>query len=170
MLLRVGRIDQIHWKTVFRIVVPLAAAVGLLTLGRSPFGYLLLLPGGVVLAVHIYRLRQPFALRAWQGAKVGLCTGVLSVAFFAVFLVAEAGINPALYRQNAEETIRTIKERQASNPSPDVERLLEKLSDPQKGLVLSGILEVLSAAMFLPLTGGIAGAVAASLMKSRATQ
>jgi hypothetical protein len=168
MLLRVGEPDRIQWKPFLRIAVPLAALVGLLTAGRSPLGWLVLLPGGVVFAVHTYRLRQPTPLRVWQGAKLGVLAGVLSVLFFAIFLAAEAGIDPAGYRQSTEETIKTVKQRQAGNPNPDVERFIQLLSDGTRGVVLTSALEVASAMVFLPLVSGISGAIAAGLMKPRA--
>ena len=93
--------------------------------------------------------------------------GVLSVLFFAIFLAAEAGIDPAQYRQSTEETIKTFKQRQAGNPNPDVEALLQVLSEGTRGVVLTSAFEVASAMVFLPLVSGISGAIAAGLMKPR---
>ena len=166
MLLRVGRSDRIEWKSILRIVVPLAAAVGLLSAGHSGL-WLILLPAGIAFTVHIYRSRQPVPLRVSQGAKLGLFTGVLSVVFLGFFLAAKAGFTPDQYRRDVEQTIAALKAQETRNPNPLLEPLIQSLSDGTKGLVLNGVLEIVSAMLFFPLLGGISGAVAAALMKPK---
>lgn len=136
-------------------------------MARSAIGWLVLLPVGVVLAVQIYRRRQPIPMRAWQGAKLGAFAGLLSVGFLALFLAAEARIDPATYGQAAAEITKKLQEQQATDPQPGFERVIQALSDRKTSMWVSGFFQITAAMLVLPLVGGISGAVAAGLIRPR---
>jgi hypothetical protein len=164
MLLRVGRPDQIHWSTFLRIAVPLAAVVGLFSGVNVILAWLLLLPGSVMLAIHLYRRRQPGLLRTSQCAKLGGATGLFSFAFFAAVIVVRVAMDPAAYRHMMAQA---MQEAVARNPTAEAQQMAERLSGTG-GVLLLSALGMLFLLAFMLVIGSVSGALAATFSREKA--
>ncbi len=164
MLLRVGHPDQLHWKTFLRIATPLAGVVAFFTAANLLLGLLMLLPGSVILAIHIYRRRQPGPFRTRQGAKLGALVGFLSFACLAIVLAVLVARDPTTYRQ---ETEKAVKEALARNPSPQAQQLVEKWFTGPAGTVRLTALGMTFLLVLLLIIGSLSGALAAALVRNR---
>lgn len=161
MLLRVGETVRIHWKTFFRIALPLAAVVGISQVVFPPLT-VLLLPGSVIIAIHLYRRRQPIPLRATQGAKMGAATAFASFAFYAVTFAIRVAADPAAFRHDLATAV-------ALNPNPDAQQMGQALINSTGGLVIFFVLMMLVSLMFLLVIGSISGALTARFSKEKST-
>ncbi len=165
--LRVGSTNRIDWKAFLRIAAPLAALVALFSVLVPPVGWLILLPGGIILAVHIYRRRRVGPLGAWQGAKLGACAGLLVFAFSSIIFGVAVSRDPASYRLEADKTIQSIKD--LENRNPEAPHLSRVLSDGTRGIVLFTAMSLASLLVFLMVIGGVSGALAASLVRHKSS-
>ncbi len=163
-LLRVGQGDRIDWKSFLRIAAPLALAVGLLTAYSPLLGALILLPGSVFLAVHVYRRRTLGPLRAAQGARMGAVVGTISFAVLAVLFAASVAYDPAGYRQQVESQ---VKEALARNPSPQAQQVVQNLFSGPRGIALLLAMGMAVTLVFLLVISSVSGALAASLVRNK---
>jgi len=152
----VQRSATIQWKTFFRAALPVAGVVGFLTSVQSALGWLILLPAGTVFTIYFYRRRQPYALTAWQGAKLGLAVGLLSFAFFALFFAGESLANIPAYRQAME---KLGEQALASNPSPESRQLAQAWFTGAHGVAIITTFLFMSTLFFLLLISSITGAL-----------
>jgi hypothetical protein len=164
LLLRVGHPDQLQWKTFLRIAIPLAGVVAFFTAANLLLGLLMLLPGSVILAIHLYRRRQLGPFRTRQGAKLGALIGLLSFACLAIVLAVLVTRDPATYRQ---ETEKAVMEALARNPSPQAQQLVEKWFTGSAGTVRLTALGMTFLLVLLLIIGSLSGALAVALVRDR---
>ncbi len=153
-----------QWKNFSRIALPLAAVAGFFTASGSALGWLVLLPGSVVLAIYIYRRRQPGALTSWQGAKMGVCTGIFSTAFFAVFFVVKVVLDPAAFRQALDTNMHQAV---ARNPDPQVLQMAQSLLSGTAGMVIFTAVFIVVTLVLLLIIGGVSGALTAAFSRKK---
>jgi hypothetical protein len=160
-----GRIDtpsalsypgQIHWKTFFRLAVPLAAVVGFLMSIQSELGLFVVLPGAIAFVIYYYRRRQPVLLTAWTGAKLGMFVGFVSFVFFALFFAVESAANIAAYRQAMAQLIEYTLAHQFT---PEAQQLAKAWLGGPYGVALITVSLLMSALFFLLLISGVTGAL-----------
>jgi hypothetical protein len=164
LLLRVGQPDQIHWKTFLRIAAPLAGVVAFFTAANVLLGCLIVLPGSVIFALHIYRRRRQGPFRTGQAAKLGALLGLLSLACLGIVLAVLVARDPATYRQ---ETEKAVKEALARNPNPQAQQLVEKWFSGPAGTARLTALGMTFLLVILMIIGGLSGALAAALARDR---
>jgi hypothetical protein len=160
--LSVGTLDRIDWKRFLSIAAPLAGLVGILTAYVPPV-WLVLFPGSVFLAVHLYRRRRPGPLKTAQGARMGALVGLLTFTVLVLLLVAAIAHDPAGYRQEAESGMRDAL---ARNPSPQAAQMAQALSGP-RGVALLTIMGMSVLLVFTLIIGSVSGALAASLGRNK---
>lgn len=151
--------SQINWKIFFRIALPLSAAVGLLTWLGSGLGWLVALPGGIILAINFYRRRQPCLLTAALGAKLGAVVGLLCFVFFSLMFAASAASDAPAFRSAMQ---KLWLDALARYPTPESQQVAQAwLTGPHAVAVIAGTL--LASALFVILiisviTGALVGA------------
>jgi len=133
--------------------------VGISSLIFGPVAWLILLPGSILLAMHLYRRRRPESLTGLQGAKMGAVTGLMSFAFFAVFLGTFVTFDYGQYKQLIETAL-------ASNPST-AQQLTQTLPPGTNVVALVTVTIFVSTLMILLTVGTISGALAAVLVRDR---
>ena len=148
-----------------RVTLPLAGVVGFLVSVQSGFGPLVLLPGGVVLAISYYGRRQPSLVTSWTGAKLGMSVGLLSFAFFGLFFGMESAANVPAYHQEMTKLVQDVLARQ---PSPETQQLAQLFDGPH-GIAVITTMFLASTFFFLVLVSGVAGALAGAFSRSRRT-
>jgi hypothetical protein len=164
MLLRVGQPDRIQWKTFLRIAVPLAAVVGV-SPAVHPLLALLLLPGSVIFALHVYRRKQTGPLRPFQGAKLGAFIGLASFGFYTVLFAIQVAGDPGGFRRDMASVIQQAI---ARNPTPEARQMAEAILSGTGGLVLFSALEMGFLLAFLLAIGSASGALAARFSREKA--
>lgn len=164
MLLRVGETPRIQWRSFFRIALPLAGVVGV-SQTVFPAIALLLLPGSVILAIQIYRRRQPGPVRPAHGAKMGAFIGLVSFGVYALFFVIKVAGDPAGFRQ---QMAALIQEAISRNPTPEARQMAEALFRGTGGLVFFFAVGMVFLLGFLLALGGISGALAARFSREKA--
>lgn len=164
MLLRVGEPVGIDWKTFFRVALPLAAAVGASQVVFPPLT-LLLLPGSVIIAIQLYRRRQPGPLRPAQGAKMGASIGFVSFGVYVLVFVIKVAGDPAGFRQ---QLAALIQEAIARNPTPESRQMAEAFFGGTGGLVFFFAIGMAFLLGFLLVLGSVSGALAARFSREKA--
>lgn len=167
LLLRVGHPGQIQWKIFLRAAAPLAATVAFFTAYNPLLAWLVLLPGSVVLAIYLYRRRQPGPLRASQGAKLGSFIALLVFVFSSLLFAVAVSRDPAAYRQEVDKAVKTIQDMEARNPQAP--QISQSLSNGIYGIVLFTTMSLASLLVFLLIVGSAIGALAASLSRERSS-
>jgi hypothetical protein len=163
MPMHVGQADRIHWKSFLRVALPLAAVVGV-SLAVYPALLLLLLPGSVIVAIQLYRRRQPGALRSSQGAKMGALIGLVSFGVYALLFAIRVAGDPAEFRQQMSALIQEAITR---NPTPEARQMAESLFSGTGGLVFFFAIGLALLLVFLLVLGSVSGALAAKLFKEK---
>jgi hypothetical protein len=154
--------DRIDWKRFLRIAAPMSGLVGILTV-YVPLAWLVLFPGSVFLAVHVYRRHRPGPLKTAQGARLGTLVGVLTFAVVALFLVAAVVHDPSGYRQQMESGLRDAL---ARNPNPQADQAVQMFSGA-RGIAFLTVFGMSLLLVFTLIIGGVSGALAASLGRNR---
>jgi hypothetical protein len=156
---------RIQWKSFFRTALPLAAVAGFFTAYGSPLG-IILFPASVVLAAYIYRRRQPGALAAWQGAKMGAFMGLLSSVFFALVLAAEYVADAPAFRQamvmNGQEIV-------AHSLTPESQQMAQSWFSGAHAVAVITALLVVSTLVSLLAIGAVSGTLAAAFFGKNRT-
>jgi hypothetical protein len=149
-----GRAGQIHWKSFFRIAVPLALITGLAAL-YPPLGFLVFL-GSVVAGIRLYRRRHAETLLAIQGAQLGALLGLMSSLVFAFPPVVGCALDGDACRQ---AIVDAINKAAAANPDPHMQEKMQSLLQSNRGLMelLAGAAILLMAITLL--LGAVSGAV-----------
>jgi hypothetical protein len=163
MPLHVGHPDRIRWKSFLRLALPLAAVVGV-SLAVYPALLLLLLPGSVIVAIQLYRRRQPGPLRTSQGAKMGALIGSISFGVYALLFGMKVAADPAEFRQQMSTL---IQEAIARNPTPEARQMAESLFSGTGGLVFFFGVGMALLLVFLLVFGSVSGALAARFFKEK---
>lgn len=127
-------------------------------------GLLVLLPGSVILAIHIYRRRQPGSFRPRQGAKLGAVIGLISFACLAIVLTVLVARDPVTYRQ---ETEKAVKEALARNPNSQAQELVEKWFTGPEGTLRLTALGMTFLLVLLLIVSSLSGALAVVLVRPR---
>lgn len=162
--MHVGQADRIHWKSFLRTALPLAAVVGV-SLMVSPALLLLLLPGSVIVAIQLYRRRQPGPLRPSQGAKMGALIGLVSFGVYALLFAIRVAGDPAEFRQQMSAL---IQEAIARNPTtPEARQMAESLFSGTGGLVFFFATGLALLLVFLLVLGSVSGALAGKFFKEK---
>jgi hypothetical protein len=156
--------SPIDWKGFLRIATPLALLVGLFTYYAPPVGALILLPASIFVAIHLYRRRHTFVLRASQGAWLGAVIALLGCVIIAVLAVIGIVNDPVAYRHTSEEQFRQML---ASATDPNVKQMLETVVSKVGAAFFVTALEVPFDLGFLLTIGGVSGALAATLPRHR---
>src|SRR5262249_41454247 len=151
-----GRID---WRAFSRITLRFAPVVGIFSLMVGPLAWLVLLPGSILLAMHLYRRGRPEPLTGLQGAKMGALTGLMSFAFFAIFLGTFATFAYGHYKQWVEALL-------ARDPAT-AQQLAQSLPPGTNVVTLFTTSLVVLTLVALPAVGAITGALAATLIRDR---
>ena len=151
--------SQINWKSLFRIALPLSAAVGLLTWLEPGLGWLVALPGGIILAINFYRRRQPCLLTASLGAKLGAVVGLLSFVFFSLLFAASSASDAPAFRSAMQ---KLGQDALARYPTPESQQLAQAwFTGPHAVALIAGTL--LASTLFVimiisVITGALVGA------------
>jgi F0F1-type ATP synthase assembly protein I len=164
MLLRVGTPNRIHWKAFFRIAIPLTAVVGLFTAANPGLAWLLVLPASVVLAIHLYRRRQPGPLKPSQGAQMGALIGLCTFVLFAVLMAARVASDPAEYRHLMAQA---LQEAMARNPDPAGQQMMQSFFGGTGGLVIVTAVCLVFALALLLAIGSVSGVLAARFSRGK---
>ena len=153
---------QVHWRTLLRIALPLAAPVGFLTWIQPGLGWLIALPGAIVVAINFYRRRQLCFLSAWLGAKMGAVVGLLSFVFFSLVFALSGAIDGPAFRQAME---KLGQEALARYPTPESHQLAQAwFTGPHGVAVIAGT--ILASMLFFVLAiGTITGALVGALSR-----
>lgn len=147
---------KIQWKVFLNTAWPLALIAGLLTGFVPLLGIVLLLPVSVVIGVRMYRKRHFVALRAGQGARLGLAMGLMSFLGFAPVFAAVITFNQSFHQQLLEG----MSQAAARNPDPQVRQIMDSmLNTPQGFAILVGFSLVFFLAIIL-FVSSAAGALA----------
>lgn len=154
----------IDWKGFLRIAAPLALLVGLFTYSTFPVGALVLLPASVFVAIHLYRKRHAFILKASQGAWLGAVIALLGFVIIVILVVVEIVNDPAAYRHTSEEQFRQAM---AAVSDPQEKEMLETVVHKVGAAVFVTALEMPFYLGFLLTIGGVSGALAATLPRNR---
>jgi len=159
---RHGRAGQIHWKSFFRIAVPLALITGLAA-WYQPLGFLVFL-GSVVVGIRLYRRRHTETLLAFQGAQLGALLGLMSSLVLAFPPVIGCALDGDACRQTVVDAVNKAA---AANPDPHVQETMRSLLQSNRGLL--GLL-VAGAIFFMAITlllGAVSGAVTVVLSSDK---
>jgi hypothetical protein len=159
--LDLGASGRIQWRSFFRIALPLAAVAGFFTAYGYALGWLVLLPGSVVLAIYIYRRRSPGPLTIWQGTKIGAFIGILSSAFSAVLFIVKVRLDPAAFRQALDTAMQQAVSR---NSDPQVQQQVQQMVQffsGTTGIVIFTAMFIVFTLVVLLIIGGITGALTA---------
>jgi hypothetical protein len=157
-----GTPGQIDWKNFLRLAAPLAGLVAITAILFPPT-FLVLFPGSVFLAVHLYRRRQPGPLKTAQGVKMGAMIGLLTFAILTVYRVGQVAQDPGSFHQTIDNALRKAV---ARNPDPEAARVVHSLSTTT-GLAILAVIAMGLVLGFMLVVGGVSGALAASLSRNR---
>jgi tellurite resistance protein TehA-like permease len=160
--LPLGAPDRIDWKKFLGIAAPLAGLVGVLSIFAAPV-WLVLFPGSIFFAIHVYRRRQPGPIKTAQGARMGALVGLLNFAVLALYLVGLAVYDPSGYRQNIENSVH---EAVARNPNPQAAQAMQMFSGTGGAALFTAMAMVFLLGLTLTV-GGVSGALAASLGRNK---
>ena len=164
ILLRVGQgPEQIHWKTFLPIAVPLAAAIGVSPVFHPALVWMLL-PVSVLLAIHLYRRREPGLLRPQEGARLGAFSGLVSFGFYSAVIAFTVVTHLAEYRQ---ATAQAIQEFLTRNPTPQAQQMAQWLLNGTRGVVLTLAMGLVVVLLFFLLIGSVSGALAARFSRKK---
>ena len=152
---------EIQWKAFLRTAWPIALIAGVIA-RFSIFGFLVLLPVSVFIAIRLYYKRHGGLPRAGAGAKLGMAMGIISFIVFAglsVLALASAEVR--------QELVRSVNLMASRNPDPQAQQILQNLmNNPQSLALMIGFGLVFTMIIFLVFTA-ISGAVAASTLSSK---
>lgn len=149
-----GRAGRIHWKSYFRIAVPLALITGLAA-WYLPLGFLVFL-GSVVAGIRLYRRRHTEALLAIQGAQLGALLGLMSSVVLAFPPVVGCALDGDACRQ---AIVDALNKAAAANPDPRVQETMQSMLQSNRGLMellAAGALVLIAITLLL---GAVSGAV-----------
>jgi hypothetical protein len=158
---------RVQWRNFFRIVLPLAAVAGFFDVAMPPVGGFILLPGSVVLAIYIYRRRQPGPIPSWQGAKMGAFIGMLSSAFFALVLGVEYAADAPAFRQ---AMVKNGQEIVAHSFTPESQQMAQVWFSGTHGVAVITTLLLVSTLLYLLIIGGVSGALAAAFSSNKSAK
>ena len=156
---------RIDWSQA-RPATALAALIGAVLM-ITPFAGLGLgmLIGGS-LSVLFYRRRVPAArLTPGMGARLGMVTGVLGSACFAIVLAVRTLLTHGWESVRAD-LIAGVEQAAARNPDPQTHQVVEFLKSPQ-GIVLLLIMALITTVIFFVIFSGLGGALGAALLRRR---
>jgi hypothetical protein len=152
----------IQWKPFARTAAPLAAFTGMLTVMAPGFGFFVLLPGSLMVAIYIYRRTRPAPMRGGQGARMGALMGLLSFIFFTVFFLVAVSLNQPKYR---EAIVDRIHEVAAQNPDQQAQQMLQWFATTD-GLITITAMFLVFVLVFFLIIGVGSGALAVTLGKA----
>ena len=145
-----------------------AATAGLVgaLLSLLPFGFLLAFPLAGFLSVLFYRRRTwGVELSPSAGLRLGLRTGLLGFAMFAVLASLNFLVSPA--RVDVRQTmIDAVHRQQARTPDPQARQLLDYFLT-RNGLVVMIIACLIILCIGFVLLAGLGGAFSASLLRRK---
>ena len=123
-------------------------------------GWLVALPGGIILAINFYRRRQPCLLTASLGAKLGVVIGLLSFVFFSLMFAASGASDAPAFRSAME---KLGQDALARYPTPESQQMAQAwFTGPHAVAVIAGVLLASTLVVILAIsviTGALVGAL-----------
>ena len=139
-------------------------ANGLLSSLVPPLGLLIFLPGSVLWAIYIYRLRVPGPLSTGRGAKLGSVLGLLSFAPFAVFFSLRISHNR---EQIHQAMVQALHEAAAKNPDPAMQPMIQFFTGTAAGMVVFTLIGLAFALVLFLLFAAAAGALTVAFSRNK---
>ncbi len=147
----------------------LAALIVAVATGLPQLGFFVWMLGGGMLAVVIYRRRQPFpGLTTGTGARLGARAGLMGFVIFGLLsLVQVVSLRGSGQLRAALE--QALKTSAARSGNPEAQQMVQQFLTPEGMRLLLALGIVLMLVLFVAVSG-LGGAIAAALSRKRETR